>query len=159
MECYSRVIEIECGCVIYYMPRLNQSSKVCNRGHNNCYNPLRISLERGENEKYDCRCFPACDEISYSGTLSTAPLVPYPDPASDLRNYSKSTVLYEENKFFSPLCLSLLNQFIFNAFRREISVLQVFYDDNAFRSYVRDEFIGFTDFLCNNLRIRSFYTI
>lgn len=93
MECYSRVIEKECGCVIFYMPRLNESSKVCNHGQNKCYNPLRISLERGENKQYDCHCLPACDEISYSGTLSTAPLMSHPDPASDLANYSMETIL------------------------------------------------------------------
>lgn len=93
MECQSRAIEKECGCVIYYMPRFDQNSKVCNRGNNVCYNPLRISLERGENKKYNCRCLPACDEISYSGTLSTAPLVPFPDPASSLANYTNTTIL------------------------------------------------------------------
>lgn len=92
MECYSRAIEKVCGCVIYYMPRLNESSKVCHRGQNKCYNPLRISLERGENKQYDCQCFPACDEISFSGTISTAPLMLHPDPVSDLANYTMETI-------------------------------------------------------------------
>lgn len=38
---------------------------------------------------------------------------------------------------------------ILNDFRQDLSVLEVFYDDSAFRSYVRDEFIGFTEFLSN----------
>lgn len=93
MECYSRAIENECGCVLYYMPRLNHNSKICNRGNYRCYNPLRISLERGDNAKYNCHCYPACDEISYSGTISSAPLIPFPDAASQLAGLSNDTIL------------------------------------------------------------------
>lgn len=75
MECFSQAIEDECGCNIYYMPRFNRNARVCTRADSNCYNSVRISLERGENAKFQCICLPACDELSFSGTISSAPLI------------------------------------------------------------------------------------
>lgn len=46
--------------------------------------------------------------------------------------------------------------FISNEFRQDMSVIEIFYEDNSHRSYLRDEFIGFTEFLCNNLHIWEF---
>lgn len=89
MECFSEAMEQECGCVMYYMPRLNQNSKICTRANYECYNPLRISLERRENSKYDCSCYPSCNSISYSGELSTIPFVPpHLNTKSSLSNFS-----------------------------------------------------------------------
>lgn len=34
-------------------------------------------------------------------------------------------------------------------FRRDIAIVQIFYEENSFRSSVKDELIGFTEFLCN----------
>lgn len=93
MECYSRAVENECGCVLFYMPRLNQNSKVCDRGNSRCYNPLRISMERGDNAKYNCRCYPPCAEINFSGAISTAPLIPFPESSSLLADFSNVTIL------------------------------------------------------------------
>lgn len=75
MECFSQAIEDACGCNIYYMPRFNRNAKVCSRADSNCYNSVRISLERGENKRYSCECFPACDELNFSGTISSTPLM------------------------------------------------------------------------------------
>lgn len=94
MECYSHAIEDACGCVIYYMPRLSQNISVCSRASSSCYNSIRISLDRGENVNYSCPCLPACDELSYSGTITTAPLITTKFNAnSDLTNYSNETIV------------------------------------------------------------------
>lgn len=41
---------------------------------------------------------------------------------------------------------------LFLHFRRDIAIIQVFYEDSFFRSFVKDELIGFTEFLCNFIR-------
>lgn len=64
----------ECGCVVYYMPRISQKTKICNRVNSKCYNSVRISLERGDNKEYQCHCLPGCDELCFSGEVSVAPL-------------------------------------------------------------------------------------
>lgn len=93
MECFSQAIEEECGCVFYYMPRINQNSKICTRSSFNCYNPLRISLERGESSKYKCLCYPACDSLTYSGEVSATPLIePIPNTESMLSNFSIESI-------------------------------------------------------------------
>lgn len=93
MECYSRAIEEECGCVLFYMPRLTRQTKICTRLLSSCYNPLRISLENGINSKYQCTCYPPCDEINYSGVVATTPLIkPNPKANSALSNLSIETI-------------------------------------------------------------------
>lgn len=94
MECFSQAIEDACGCVIYYMPRFTQNSKVCNRSKSRCYNAVRISLERGESANYSCPCLPGCDELSFSGTVSYAPLITNHFRArSPLANFSSKAIM------------------------------------------------------------------
>lgn len=89
MECFSHAMEQECGCVMYFMPRLNANTKICTRANFDCYNPLRISLERGENLKYSCSCLPPCNSLSYSGDVSATPFMPpHLNPRSSLSNFS-----------------------------------------------------------------------
>lgn len=92
MECFSQAIESECGCVIYYMPRFHDQSRVCNRIDSNCYNPLRILLERGEHSKYKCNCLPACNELDFTGESSAAKLKNDFIVKSNLLNFSEQTI-------------------------------------------------------------------
>lgn len=93
MECFSQAIEDACGCNIYYMPRFNRNARVCTRADSNCYNSVRISLERGENAKFRCACLPACDELSYSGAISSTPLITtHSRGKSPLANFSTEAI-------------------------------------------------------------------
>lgn len=74
MECQSRVIEDKCGCVIFYMPRLSPQTKICGRVDVSCYRDVKLSVEKGELTK-NCYCLPACSELSFTGTTSSAPIV------------------------------------------------------------------------------------
>lgn len=56
------------------MPRINQNTKICNRAESNCYNQIRIAMERGEDKAHQCNCKSGCDELSFSGEVSTTPL-------------------------------------------------------------------------------------
>ncbi|XP_055319534.1 pickpocket protein 28-like [Sitodiplosis mosellana] len=115
-----------CGCVIYYMPRINLDAKICNRVNSKCYNAVRISMERGDNIKYKCNCLPGCDELSFLGEISGSPLTTtHFQTTNQLINFSAEVI------------------------KRDIAIVQVFYADSLFRSYVKDELIGFTEFLSN----------
>lgn len=158
-------MEQECGCVMYYMPRLNQNGKICTRANFDCYNPLRISLERGENAKYQCSCYPACDSLSFSGDVSAAPLIPpHLNAKSSLANFSIESIRYEKKtspEFGAEYVLFPLKGFSIKRvsmcrfclilsykFRSDIAIVEIYYNTFAFETFVRDEFIGFTEFLC-----------
>ncbi|XP_031626188.1 pickpocket protein 28-like [Contarinia nasturtii] len=125
MECFSRFVEQVCGCVQYFMPMITQNTKVCNRAESKCYNSVRLSLERGDNAKYTCACLPGCDELSFTGEISSATL-------------TKTNFQLENH----------LQNFTDEVIRRDVAIVQVFYAESFFRSYVKDELIGVTEFLC-----------
>lgn len=74
MECQARIIEHECGCIIYYLPRLSPITRICGRAEFSCFNQIKTALERGENTTFKCTCLPACFELNYSTEISKAPL-------------------------------------------------------------------------------------
>lgn len=75
------------------MPRTNQNTKICSRTNSKCYNSVRLSLERGENKKYECNCLPGCDELSFSGEISSAPLTTtHFQMKNRLANFSEQTL-------------------------------------------------------------------
>lgn len=74
MECQARIIEKECGCVIYYLPRINANSKICSRKDAWCYDRIRLAIERTENDTYECQCLPACFDLSFIGDISVTRL-------------------------------------------------------------------------------------
>lgn len=105
MECFSSVMESVCGCVIYYMPRLQQNTRTCSHADSKCYNPLRISIERSENSDYECSCLPACDELSYTGEVSTATLAKDHFAAKTVfSNFSTEAIMYTN-------CFKLIKHF------------------------------------------------
>lgn len=69
MECESRIIEDRCGCVQFFMPRLNENTNVCNQKDFKCYDELSIAIKRSLNETLTCACLPGCFEISYKPSV------------------------------------------------------------------------------------------
>lgn len=65
MECESLATESACGCVRYYMPRLRNDTKICTRQSANCYENIRMDIEKTA-VALSCTCLPACFEINYS---------------------------------------------------------------------------------------------
>lgn len=78
-------------------------------------------MQEKRNESYVCDCLPGCYEIAYDTEVSMAPLL---DTAPILRK-----------KRYAP---------------ENVSALNIFYKLNSFRSEIKGELIGFTDFLCKN---------
>lgn len=95
MECFSRVIEEVCGCVIYYLPRFNQHTKICNRAESSCYNKVRIAMERGDDLDHKCDCNAGCDELNFFGEVSTTPLTTtFFHKEQMLQNFTNVTLAY-----------------------------------------------------------------
>lgn len=74
MECESRVLIEFCGCVLYYMPRVDVNTNICNRDDWTCYEEIKKAVELASNDTYQCNCLPGCFEISYGADISTARL-------------------------------------------------------------------------------------
>lgn len=77
------------------MPIINKNTKVCNRAESSCYNSIRLSLERGDNARYTCNCLPGCDELSFSGEISSAALTKTNfDLGNQLLNFSDEIIRF-----------------------------------------------------------------
>lgn len=74
MECESRILIEQCGCVLYYMPRISDSTTICNRDNWQCYESIKLAIELATNDTFHCNCLPGCFEISYDAEISTARL-------------------------------------------------------------------------------------
>lgn len=74
MECVSLTIEEDCDCVLYYMPRQFNGSKICNRQKATCYEKVLFSIDSTYSQDKTCSCLPACYEINYGRELSSAKL-------------------------------------------------------------------------------------
>lgn len=74
MECESRILIEVCGCVLYYMPRVDENTTICNRDDWTCYERIQLAIETATNDTFQCNCLPGCFEISYYADVSSARL-------------------------------------------------------------------------------------
>lgn len=74
MECESRYLIEQCGCVLYYMPRFDESTNICNRDDWQCYETIKLAVESASNDSFQCNCLPGCFEMNYGAEVSTARL-------------------------------------------------------------------------------------
>lgn len=74
MECESQYLIEHCGCVLYYMPRLDDSTNVCNRDDWQCSETIKLAVELASNDSFRCNCLPGCFELNYAADVSTARL-------------------------------------------------------------------------------------
>lgn len=70
LECKSRTIEKECGCVLYYMPRLTENTRICSRDDTHCYEAIKLAIESSYNDTFKCKCMPGCFSMIYNGEIS-----------------------------------------------------------------------------------------
>lgn len=59
-----------CGCAIYYMPRIRPDINICGRNNQKCVAMVRAAIELGQNKSFVCTCLPACFEVSYANALA-----------------------------------------------------------------------------------------
>nr|CAD28127.1 putative sodium channel [Anopheles gambiae] len=74
LECEAKLILENCGCVLYYLPKLYEDTKICSRANARCYEQIRSSIAFTANTSISCSCLPGCFEISYVPDLTTAEL-------------------------------------------------------------------------------------
>lgn len=74
MECESRLLSIECGCVLYYMPIVDENTTICSREDIECSLQLKLTIQTGQDEMLRCDCLPGCFEIGYQADVTTAML-------------------------------------------------------------------------------------
>jgi hypothetical protein len=48
MECESQLVEAECGCALYYMPKSQEDTKICSRINAACYEKVQCELRHRE---------------------------------------------------------------------------------------------------------------
>lgn len=74
MECESQIIEDNCGCVQYYMPRNSDDTDICSQKDYVCYSREANAIDLGADSAHKCICFSGCFEIYYKPTVFAATL-------------------------------------------------------------------------------------
>lgn len=92
LECTSRTIEKECGCVLYYMPRFNENTKICSQNDAHCYAKIKLAVESSYNDTFSCQCMPGCFALSYVGEISSSKI--------NVNGLVKNAVLKKYNSSF-----------------------------------------------------------
>ncbi|XP_062554192.1 pickpocket protein 28 isoform X3 [Armigeres subalbatus] len=125
MECEARLVAESCGCVLYYMPKL-EDSKICSKADSGCYEEIRSSIALTSNTTFNCRCLPGCFEINYESDRSSADL--------NVGDFKVRDHLVNTDGTYAS---------------ENIALVYIFFSDMFFRRYTKGELIGFTDFLSN----------
>lgn len=129
-ECTAKLTEQECGCTLYFMPRkFDNESKICNRLQAPCYENVTYKIQNTIDNKLSCdHCLPACFEINYGRDISS----------SWLSEGGFQTV--------EPQLASLYNA---SYIRDNLAIVHMFFNENAYSGFTKNELIGFTEFLSN----------
>lgn len=127
MECQARLLNDSCGCVMYFMPRASENTEICDRSDFACYEKVKLKIDSSNDDEYSCECLPGCTEINYKISISTA----------QIGNGS-----YEINDHGLSLMKS---EYV----KENIALVHFFITQSAYRSFTKEELMGFTDFLSN----------
>ncbi|CAK1590373.1 unnamed protein product [Parnassius mnemosyne] len=123
MECKAKSMLDRCKCVHYYMPK-NRTTRVCGKADAKCYSKIKPNTET---DTPICdECLPACNEISYFGRLSTAPL----------------------NKALIGQYPEILRNRTPEYFIENMLIVHFYFEDNTFLRFTKEEIFGLTEFLC-----------
>ncbi|XP_037040267.1 pickpocket protein 28 [Bradysia coprophila] len=125
MECEARIVEEKCGCVQFYMPRMKEDTDICSQKDYKCSEKFSIISELGINQTYSCNCLPGCFEISYK-------------PSVYISELGNGSYLTADKALMSK-----------HVQRKSVAVVHIYYEESYFRSFTKEELIGFTEFLSN----------
>uniref|UniRef100_A0A182YAL4 Uncharacterized protein n=1 Tax=Anopheles stephensi TaxID=30069 RepID=A0A182YAL4_ANOST len=128
LECEARLILENCGCVLYYLPKLCEETKICSRANARCYEQIRSSIAFTANTSIVCTCLPGCFEISYIPDVTTAEL--------QVGKFGIRENLLDEVKDEEYA-------------KKNLALIYIFVKDTYYRSFTKGELVGFTDFLSN----------
>lgn len=124
LECESQVMEAQCGCVMYYMPRPSSDSVICGPKDMTCINQF-VSTQDVYNESSCHECLPECVGLHYESTATSAKLHKRAKIPQFMLGGNKNANIDYDN----------------------FAVVHFFYESNSFRGTIREEFQGFVDFI------------
>lgn len=111
-----------CNCVMYYHPRSQMNTTICGYSDANRVKQVDTEIRIKRNSSFRCtHCMSGCYAINYDTAFSAAKI-------------SKTATLLKK----------------YNVQTTNIAVLHTYYESSSFRSQKKEEFIGFTEFLCKN---------
>ncbi|KAH8238628.1 hypothetical protein KR032_011917 [Drosophila birchii] len=124
-ECLSSWMLRHCGCVTYYMPRLNWNDTTCPVGKRECVELIRF---RTIDAMESCleHCLPSCFDLNFSGIAYSTKISHDGFRQSNPNGHWNFTDAYVE---------------------RSVAVVNMYFKEPAFRANKQTEFIGFSDFL------------
>lgn len=127
-ECETKMLYAKCNCILYYQPREHKDIPICGTADTECINSVKRELQTKQNSSFECdHCLSGCFAIRYDSTFSTA-------------------------KIFEQVPFLLKN----NLETKNIAILHIYYSRSSFRSQIKEELVGFTDFLC---KFSNFFTL
>ncbi|KAH8388064.1 hypothetical protein KR093_011523 [Drosophila rubida] len=131
LECEAKLLLRDCSCVLYYLPRIDPTARVCGPNDNNCTNRVQTEIESSKTELSCENCWPGCFELTYRTTLSSSTIVAGPS--------------YQSGEDLPENLFSTSN----GSTNNDLSILHFYYLTNNFRSTTKSEMFGFTEFLSN----------
>ncbi|XP_055915485.1 pickpocket protein 28 [Eupeodes corollae] len=125
LECEAHIIYKRCGCILYYLPKIDPDTKICGPKDNQCSKSVQSEIQ-STSGNYSCdSCLPACFELSYNPTVTSTKMVDGDFETND----DYPTELWTDME--------------------DVTIIHVYYLSNVFRSTTKGEIFGFTEFLSN----------
>ncbi|XP_068158189.1 pickpocket protein 28 [Drosophila tropicalis] len=127
MECLSRSLLKHCGCIGFYMPRINGNDTICSIYKSKCVDSVRLHTIEDIAESCVDDCLPSCFDLTFNSITFSAKITNdgFENTNPTVANYTHSYV------------------------ERSIAVVNMYYKDETFRAKKQTEFIGISDFLSN----------
>ncbi|XP_061941386.1 pickpocket protein 28-like [Apis cerana] len=134
LECEANFTQKICHCVQYYMPK-SSNTPICEKKDDICATKARKIMEiklydedfsmnsTNISEIPSCNCYPGCFEIGYNVEISQSKLM------SDL--IIPDIYIKKSKEYFA----------------KNMAVVHLYFVDSQFTKYIKNEFIGFTEFL------------
>lgn len=133
MECESKIYDKYCNCVLYYLPRTRKDITICAGADEPCIQSVTRLIASKTNSSLMCDCLPSCYALHYTSEISSAPI---------LNQASHSHVEYTSN---------VLERYPIG----DLAIVHIFFKEFSFRSQIKEELIGFTEFLCKSCDSKS----
>lgn len=116
---------------MYYQPREHRNISICGAADIDCIKMVEQEIQSEQNASFRCdRCLSGCFAVNYDYAFSTARI-------------------YDQVPFLRQNKLETKN----------VAILHTYYSRSSFRSQIKKELVGFTDFLCktfsNLIRINN----
>lgn len=121
MECAANNVRRHCGCVPFFLPRADDSDRICKIADRACIDELMSEVTLKSKNSLLCgnSCFPGCFSTDYDSHISATPLMAN---LSYLRKLNLST--------------------------EDAAILRISTKIKYFQAQRIEEFVSFTDFLC-----------